>query len=534
MTVATASVRVLNAPPGPGGKGREDVVEQVRPRASGLPEPLGAQHPAGQGRGRRSSSASVRTPSPPPAWLACAAIAARLAPRWRRTSTRWVSSAAAVYAAPQVAVGGQRQHPSQPGQRRSPAAAARGRRWPRARAGCRPARPRGPDPVHLHVVGVAVAAVPVVDRQHVGALLAQDPGQPLAARSRGTREGGSRGAAVPAVTAVPAVPDQPESAYPSTSTRAQPSACGRGVQLAAPALAEVARRRRPAASPASPRVATTSTTRCPSAAARARVPAVSSASSSGWAWKETRCSGRSPLTGGTGVCRGRRHGGGVRRPGRAVERPRGGRRPVPGPAGPTRLCAAMPASAARAVGEQPRPWRAPSRRRRRTSRPVHAGGENSPTPPRLLATTGRPAQRASRAAMPKDSQLGGRDVQLRRRRRPSRIVGARQAAGQLDPVPHPVPLEVALHRRALRAVADQHRPQGSVVRHPGADLAQHPDQGQRPLGAGEAHHAEDHRHRGRPAARCGTCQRAGSTALGSTSTGTSAPSLGGPEPRRPR
>jgi L-alanine-DL-glutamate epimerase-like enolase superfamily enzyme len=43
--------------------------------------------------------------------------------------------------------------------------------------------------------------------------------------------------------------------------------------------------------PRSPAVATTSTTRCPSAASIAMVPAVSRASSSGWAWKNTAVRG---------------------------------------------------------------------------------------------------------------------------------------------------------------------------------------------------------------------------------------------------
>ncbi|MFC7648849.1 hypothetical protein ACFQX6_56765 [Streptosporangium lutulentum] len=41
------------------------------------------------------------------------------------------------------------------------------------------------------------------------------------------------------------------------------------------------------ACPRSPEVATTRTTRCPSAASIAMVPEVSRASSSGWAWKNT-------------------------------------------------------------------------------------------------------------------------------------------------------------------------------------------------------------------------------------------------------
>ena len=55
-----------------------------------------------------------------------------------------------------------------------------------------------------------------------------------------------------------------------------------------PAVGTVVRRRR---GPTSPAVATTSTTRCPCAASWAIVPEVSSASSSGWAWKKTTVCG---------------------------------------------------------------------------------------------------------------------------------------------------------------------------------------------------------------------------------------------------
>src|SRR5699024_3255910 len=51
------------------------------------------------GRGMRRSMPSVRSPPPSSAaWLACARIAARLAREYRRTGTRWVTSAAATKA----------------------------------------------------------------------------------------------------------------------------------------------------------------------------------------------------------------------------------------------------------------------------------------------------------------------------------------------------------------------------------------------------------------------------------------------------
>ena len=63
------------------------------------------------GPGRRSSSARVRTDVPPVAWEAWAASAARLAARWARTSTWWVSSARATYAAAKRPAGTRRETP---------------------------------------------------------------------------------------------------------------------------------------------------------------------------------------------------------------------------------------------------------------------------------------------------------------------------------------------------------------------------------------------------------------------------------------
>ena len=265
-------------------QGREDVVEQRRPGGpAALDEPLPARDPAEQ---RAAAAAAAPRASGPrvsaPAWLACAASAARFAAGEGRTSTPWVSSARGRVGARRAAGELGRQPADQRAPAGRPAAAAPGRRWPPARPASRPARRRGADPVHLDVVGVAVAAGGVVDGQHVGALLAQDRGQPLGghagvgAGERAARRAG-RPAGHPGVGVARATP-------PGRT----PSASAAAPQLARRRRAELGPVPRPsAASPASPPVATTSTTRCPSAAARASVPPVSNASSSGCAWNDT-------------------------------------------------------------------------------------------------------------------------------------------------------------------------------------------------------------------------------------------------------
>ena len=132
----------------------------------------------------------MRTEPPPVVCEWWAASAARFAARCRRTSTRWVSSSRGRYAtgeavAPASAV-------RTPGTQRITAAtrcSRPGRPSPRARRRARQLGRQDPDPVHLHVVGMAVATVRVVDRQHVGPLLAQDVGQARrpARRGRGRR-----------------------------------------------------------------------------------------------------------------------------------------------------------------------------------------------------------------------------------------------------------------------------------------------------------------------------------------------------------
>src|SRR5205809_1540352 len=89
------------------------------------------------------------------------------------------------------------------------------------------------------------------------------------------------------------VPIIPESTYPRNSTRATPRisaarsvSCTRRSDIFSPGSS--ISWPKPAGSP---RVATTSTTRCPSEAAFAITPAVAVASSSGWAWKVTRVCG---------------------------------------------------------------------------------------------------------------------------------------------------------------------------------------------------------------------------------------------------
>ena len=159
-----------------------------------------------------------------------------------------------------------------------------------------------PDPVHLDVVAVAVAAVGVVGGQHVGLLLDQDGGQAAGGLDRvGRPRTGWSSRPQPPWPAVPR--PGPASGRPRARSRvgvAQPLQPGHAQDAwpSAPARPSAGRpgpRRGPGSrhppAPTSPRVATTSTTRWPAAAALAMVPAVSSASSSGCAWKHTSVEG---------------------------------------------------------------------------------------------------------------------------------------------------------------------------------------------------------------------------------------------------
>ena len=137
------------------------------------------------------------------------------------------------------------------------------------------------------VVAVAVAAIGVIREQDRGVLLAEDRGESLG----GLGDRGPHEAHLPRRVRVQRRPE-PGVGIPQARHRATPSASA--------LLWASASRRAPrvvgspkvaAASPAAPSVARTRTTRCPSAAARAIVPAVRRASSSGWAWKATSVCG---------------------------------------------------------------------------------------------------------------------------------------------------------------------------------------------------------------------------------------------------
>src|SRR3954447_3675895 len=113
------------------------------------------------------------------------------------------------------------------------------------------------------------------------------------ARTNRTRPGGSGSVCGP----------RPLSALPRCSTRSTPRA-----RALSRSSSNRRSPRRPSemnssdARPSLPSVATTTTTRCPSAAARASVPEVSSASSSGWAWKASRVRGIGSILSHARVC----------------------------------------------------------------------------------------------------------------------------------------------------------------------------------------------------------------------------------------
>ena len=129
---------------------------------------------------------------------------------------------------------------------------------------------------------MAVVAVPVVGDEHIGVLLAQDRGQPLPRLDDvGQVEAVRRRVLLPAGHARVGV------AEPGDALRAEHRR--RRLHLLNPAIARPTPlgARSSGDSPSSPSVATTITTRWPSAAARAIEPPVVMASSSGWAWRNT-------------------------------------------------------------------------------------------------------------------------------------------------------------------------------------------------------------------------------------------------------
>jgi hypothetical protein len=132
------------------------------------------------------------------------------------------------------------------------------------------------DLVHLDVVTVAVPAIGVIAEQHVGALLALRGGEPpRSLLGVGTHEPppirrvGVEDGTMPAVGVAQVL----DPVHPRTAALARSSPS----------------RTDPASDTAVmwPSVATTITTRWPAATAPARVPPVSSTSSSGWAWNAT-------------------------------------------------------------------------------------------------------------------------------------------------------------------------------------------------------------------------------------------------------
>ena len=160
------------------------------------------------------------------------------------------------------------------------------------------------------VIEVAVTAVGVVDRQQVGVLLPEDFGQPGGGEvdiDAGEAAGRCDGSGVVGPARV--LEAQVLDARAAEDRRA-------AAQLLEPPGRGTSAATRESVRPAAPDVATTSTTRCPASASIASVPPVSSASSSGCAWKDTivcgagislpppvRACGTSPALAGTALRR---------------------------------------------------------------------------------------------------------------------------------------------------------------------------------------------------------------------------------------
>ncbi len=147
---------------------------------------------------------------------------------------------------------------------------------------------------------MVVPAMVVVDGEDVGVLFAQERCQPLRRFvdvGSGERAGGVvRRLAVHAGVVVAEELDAVDAEH-----RERPRAARRrGDRRSSRPTARIVG----SCSPSSPRVATTSTTRCPSALARAIVPAVAIDSSSGCAWKVTSVSGTEHLAGFGAPCGG--------------------------------------------------------------------------------------------------------------------------------------------------------------------------------------------------------------------------------------